>query len=490
MVLADTSSKTTTVFQLDVAVTALVFGVVLAILTGLVEVLRREPRIEPGPRTLDTPPQPPAVAALLTHTREVPGEAVAATLVDLAARDVVEIFDMGGGEPGVRVHAAGTEQLTPYEQRVLELVRRYADGSGVAPGRALALADDKAAAAWLREFRDEVRSEASSGGWVRRRYGREVVVLTALLLGGGLAVALWGFATATTVPEHSTIKVPQQTLRNGVTFAALAVGVLDLMLLGRLGASSAQRLTASGQMLAAKWIGVAAHLGDDEQLADAPPMAVAVWHRLLAYATAFGVAQGVQQALPLGPESPTRAWSSVTGRWRLVEVDYPQHWPPGWGSRPGEQLYAGVVKLIQSAVPVAVIVTLGRKLLEGGFFHDVHVPLWGYAIGAVIVGAFLLTMVSGAFQVVVGLAQMCAVFSPGRELAGRAIRVRPRKGAGTWVAIDDGTRDEIVAVVIRDPSQSVAQGDEVRLRVRALTGVVTSVAPLTQAVTPHANAPA
>jgi hypothetical protein len=219
-------------------------------------------------------------------------------------------------------------------------------------------------------------------------------------------------------------------------------------------------------------LGVAEHLRDDEQLAEAPPNAVAIWHRLLAYATAFGVAHRVQQLLPLGPESPTRAWSAESGRWRVVRVRYPDRWPPGWGCRPGELIKRALGVLLQVGIPCAVILTLGVKLLQADAFDGL--PFWGYAVAALVSVPFLLMGLFASIQFLVGVANLFALFGPLHEVSGRAIRVRPvAGGADHWVALDDGTREEVVAYKVRIPN-SISVGAYAHLRVRPITGEVKS----------------
>lgn len=478
VLLASTNSSTRTVFQLRVDEIGIALGLAFLLACAVVVYARRERPPEPGPSTLETPPQSPAVAALLTHTREVPGEAAAATLIDLAARGVLEITEMGGGTPGVRLTRRPLPELTAYEQRVIDLVREHVDASGVAPAAALAHTDEKKSAAWLKSLRNEVRTEARKAGWVRSRYGREVAALALLLVGAGAAVVIWAFATATTYNRYRPHPpVPQEGLRDALSLVALGLGVAALIAVGSLWASSAQRLTRTGRPIAAAWLGVAEHLRDDEQLADAPPNSVAVWHRLLAYATGFGVARRVQSQLPLGPESPTRAWSAESGRWRIVRVRYPKRWPPGWGTRPGELIKLGLTTLLQVGIPIAVIVGLGSKLLADGIMHDVHIPLWGYALAVVMVVPFLIAGVLAAVQLLVGIATLFALFGPPRVVTGRAIRVRPvgESAVTRWVAVDDGTKDEVRAYLVRVPN-TIRQDDHVRLTVRPVTGEVREVA--------------
>jgi hypothetical protein len=94
----------------------------------------RHPAVPPvGQRTLELGPESPAVANLLVHDFRATREAVSATVIDLAARRVLEIEQRGPGVYYVRLRPKPPEvPLTPYEKRVLEHLRRLAS-DGVCP---------------------------------------------------------------------------------------------------------------------------------------------------------------------------------------------------------------------------------------------------------------------------------------------------------------------------------------------------------------------
>ncbi len=491
MILATSSDQhRTVVFTLLTDEVAIAVGLLIAVAMALVLLARRERQPDAGPRTLDTPPQSPAVAGLLVHTRGVPGEAAAATLVDLAARGVSEIIDMGGGTPGVRLRNHPATPLTSYEQRIVDLVKQYADDDGVAPAAALTMPDEEAARRWSNTFAADVRSEARKNGWVRSRYGAEVRALLFVTVAAAFVIAIWGYVTADKFnPDTGHPAIAREDLRNALSFVAIVIGVLDVIGLVKLMSSSAQRLTRAGRPVASAWLGVAEHLRADEQLPAAPPGAVAIWHRLLAYATVFGVAHTVQEQLPLGPESPTVAWSDETGRWRRVQVRYPKVWPPGWGGRPGELIKRGLVILLQVGVPIAVIVSVGTRLIGAGVLDDLNVPWWVYAIAVAVIVPIFAIGLRALLWVLVGLGTLVAVFGRQRVVVGRAVRVRPISGSGEhWVALDDGSRDEVVAYQVRIP-HTIEQGDRVRLTVRPVTGEVRAVEVLNSSGTAYGPGP-
>ena len=78
-----------------VVVAAVVSALLWLAAACFVYALRTPPRPPTGPRTLDLGPEPPAVANLLVNDFSVTDEAVPATLLDLAARRVLEIEERG-----------------------------------------------------------------------------------------------------------------------------------------------------------------------------------------------------------------------------------------------------------------------------------------------------------------------------------------------------------------------------------------------------------
>ena len=100
----------------------------------------------PGPETQDLGEEPPAVANLLVNRCSVTGAAEAATLVDLAARRHLELFEAGPGHYVVRLRPDRPEDLTSYERQILGLVGSRATG-GSAPLEAILL-DDTQTEGW------------------------------------------------------------------------------------------------------------------------------------------------------------------------------------------------------------------------------------------------------------------------------------------------------------------------------------------------------
>ena len=115
---------------------ALAFGLWLLVFAAFAVATRaRSP--EPAPPTLDLPgDEPPAVVNMLTNGWAVGREAVPATLLDLAARKVLAIEELGPDNFVVRVGSRTPPPLTPYEEQVLRHVLGLEIG-GIVPCQAL-----------------------------------------------------------------------------------------------------------------------------------------------------------------------------------------------------------------------------------------------------------------------------------------------------------------------------------------------------------------
>jgi hypothetical protein len=264
-----------------------------------------------GPRTLDLGPEPPAVANVLVHGFRVTDEAVAATLIDLAARRFVEVEQRGPGVFYIRLRSARQEPLTPYERRVLSHLERLASG-GVVPAEALTTGPADVSSGWRREFESEVVADAQGRGLSRD------------------AVRGWMFLVRSALGALPALAAVL------LEVYAVAIGIVAAVgwIVGWIQARHPQRETPLGLEAASRWLGVRAELAANEVFARYSPLTVPLWDRLLAYGAALGVAHGASRPLPMGTESDTHAWSSYGGGWRPVRVRYPRLWPPGWGLDP------------------------------------------------------------------------------------------------------------------------------------------------------------
>jgi hypothetical protein len=420
--------------------------------TAAAWVARRPPEARAEPATMELGPEPPAIAALLCGEYEVRAETPPATLLDLAARDVIELDEVQPGETVCRVPTDPPATLTPFELQILSALRTKAI-DGVVPATALTTGTADASARWHRELAQLVVVDAQRRGltvdrWpkaVVRLVGAGVIVVVALIL---LSAQVGGDAE-----DHPVIA--------GVAAAAAVGGaVLIGAIAARMRRSLAQRPTPAGSAAESRWLGVRAHLTDNEQLAVLPPAAVKLYGRHLAYAAGFGLADHAVTALPFGEEDDHLAWSPQGGRWRRVRVRYPRVRPPGWGRHPALAVLLG---LIWGAVSVILVIQVGDAIGDGSILISavVAVPLlWsGWALSGAIPDLF-------GSRTVTGTVLRCRA---------RARMLSSRNEPKYWyyVAIDDGTHDRIAAYRVPEARyRSVRQGQTVTADVSPRLGYV------------------
>lgn len=342
------------------------------VLLGVLWALRRPRRAERGPETTELGAETPAIANLLAHRFNPTRDAVAATLVDLAARGMVEIEDRGIGTYYCRL-TGRAGNLTPYEQMMFDHLRSVAAG-GVVPAQALTTGPQDRSKAWWNEFRKRVVAHAQSGGLCADLWNR-ASQLTLFAVGLVLLV-LYGFATGFRDPEDVADSALLNAVVAGIALAAVALGATVK--------SKRQTSTEDGLRAASRWLGVKRALDESPSFELLPPSGVVVWERHLAYAAALGVAPRSIRALPMGAESDTEAWTASSGRWRKVHVKYPRL-RPGWGRHPALALAVGAagsyfgyrllklatgdlgadsawLKLFALALVAVALVALGRSL--------------------------------------------------------------------------------------------------------------------------------
>ena len=387
------------------AVAALAAGALWLLAAAVVFVRRRPAEPPVGARTLELGPEPPAVANFLVNDFRVTADSVAATLIDLAARNVVDVEQRGPGVFYVRLRSAPAEQLTTYEQRVLDHLRARAV-DGVVPAEALTTGPDQESARWKRRFVNEVVSDAQ-----RRGLSRDAVAgsaFTALTLAAAVpALLVWALS--------------------GVG-AGIVVLVAGVGILGWIRARHPQRETPEGLAAAARWLGVRAELAENEVFQTHSPLTVELWDRLLAYGAALGAAGGASGPLPLGTESDTDAWSAHSGRWRPVRIVYRRLWPPGWGLDPLIAIVAGIGAALAGAL---VLYWLGPGLVGAGFFGVLLIV----PCAAVLVGITLAVLAYADLRSTV-------------EVTGPILRLRAfgeEKRARYYLAVDDGESGRVLA---------------------------------------------
>jgi hypothetical protein len=459
------------------------FGIAAAVALGgwllllfLLAVASRARRPDPAPASMELGgDEPPAVAGMLTNGWEVGRETVPATLLDLAARKIVTIDAVGPERFVVRVPAAagsapGAGGLTPYEDQVLGHVRRLAAADGTVACEALTTGPEAEAANWWRTFEAAVRKDARDRKLSRGRWSGW---MTALLAVTALVPSVLVALAVVVVPDQkgSSSKSDSNPVAAFLGIAAVA----EFALLAIPGKMRAERDTASGRAAAARWLGLREYLHDDGTFADAPPAAVAVWDRYLAYGAAMGLAAGAVRALPLGSESERVAWSSYGGRWRVVKIEYPKRVPPGWGRHPALATAIGagglIVGLFAARIFLPPMVDLTSRLLDtiGKDGFD-PLDLVGVGLLAIPTVVTVVWLIRSALMLRASVPDLFAT----TQVEGVVLRIRPHEKQ-PYVAVDDGTRPKIKAWLVEPAvlyGAGLSQGSPVHATVSPRLGHV------------------
>jgi hypothetical protein len=415
-------------------------------------------RVPPGAETTDLGPETPAVANLLVHRFNPTRDAVPATLVDLAARGLVEIEDRGIGRYFCRL-TEKTALLEPYEARMLGHLRSVA-ADGVVPVEALTTGPQDRSKAWWNAFRKDVVAHAQSQGLCANLWsGRAKWALAAF---GLVLLLLYGVATGFRDSED----VADSPLLNAVILGGFAC----VMALAAVAKSTRQTSTDEGVLAGSRWLGVRRALDESPSFELLPPSGVVVWERHLAYAAALGVAPRSIRALPMGAESDTEAWTASSGDWRKVTVRYPR-FRPGWGRHP------------LHALAVGALGTWIAYLLLGiatGDVGDDEAWLKLFALG--VLGLAVLVLTRSLPQLLWGLIDLFVT----RDVSGAVLRARTRWGLFPYftqtnekenlrffVALDDGRSTTVNAYRVRPALySSLPQGVGASLTVTPNLGYV------------------
>lgn len=410
----------------------------------------------------------PAVAGFLVNRWEVGHEAVPATLLDLAARKVVDIDQVAPDRFICRVRTgAGTATLSDYERQVLDHVRGLAS-NGVVPCEALTTGPEEDSKGWWDRFRKAVVADARNQGLSRSRWSKGATIVLGVVATVPAILAATAFVLAPTDKSSSS-----SSKEDDPVVGALGLGFVAWMGLMAIPFSlRAERHTKEGRAAAARWLGLRDYLQDDEVFDQAPPAAVAIWDRYMAYGAAMGVAAGAVRALPLGAESDTEAWSSYGGKWHVVRVRYPSRLPPGWGSHPLKVAAKGLFIL---AVFGTFLRTLAGPLAEAiGDFLDKRPPddqrtvaLVVTAVAAVVLSVLAVVVVRSAVMFLMGVSDLFAK----RTVEGQVLRLR-----NGYLAVDDGSAPKVRAWRV-EPARlgPAARGAVVRATVTPRLGYVSKV---------------
>jgi hypothetical protein len=471
---------------------------------GLAHVVTRSRRPDPAPATEDLGSEPPAVVSLLVNRWEISEDAAESTLIDLAARDILELRQPGNDPVQTTVHIRDTSPagLNPYEQRVFDRVRALAKG-GVVPLTALTFRDSDEASAWSKRLTADVVADARSRGLSRRRFGRGVV--SALGIAALAAAIVEAIAVGTFLGrQHGS----------DTGHVAIWVGVVTFGVLSTIGARAhGERDTPAGREACARWLGVRAWLRAHEAFADLPPAAVTVWDRYLSYGAAVGATRMSSAVIDLGMGNRKRVWSSYAAptdttptettptdttptdttptettpaettpagsSWHRVRVHYPRFWPRYGKTAPrivGRAILAGVggvvlIRFWYGAVGT-VFSNVGRNTAAGGY-------------GSLVKGlGLLLGMVLLAYGIYAFVRTVIDLAAP-RTITGEVVwhqlwRTAQRNDQSVpmlhYLAIDDGTGDSTRAWALpNNVAHTCGTGDVVTAKVRPWSRRVLSI---------------
>jgi len=444
------------------AVTAAWFALLAAVLAA-----SRTPPVRPGIATGALGPESPAVVDLITGDWELCDEAASATLLDLAARRVVTIEEIGPELSLVRLGRDTPADLAPYEQLVLDHVRELATADGVVATGALA-EGARNLGGWWSAFTKAVVAEARAAGLSQRRWSgaqRTILVGAALLPAAAAGIAA---AVAFTDPDDG----PIGPFAGGglVVFALLSALVRRL---------DRERGTQAGAEAAGRWLGVREHLRG-ARFTEAPAAAVTIWGRPLAYAAALGVAGRAVAGLPVStPADDSRAWSDRGGLWHVVRVEYRGPGPWGrffWGYAPWHLLG----RLALAAIPAWGFTFILTILARGLLGVRVEPELVGVLGAALVVGVPLVSLVldAGGRSTVEGQVV---------RLRGKVRKQNERQTTyDYYVALDDGTSRTVHALgTAEDRWSGLVEGDVVRATVARRIGWIHGV----EVVTPSRMRP-
>jgi hypothetical protein len=450
LVLGSISPAHLALLSVAVTLTLLWLGAAAAI-----RVIRQPRRAPVGDTTLDLGPEPPAVVNLLVNNFRVTPEAVPATLLDLAARRLVDFEQAAPGSYSCRLRRDPPKaEISPYEFRILALLQSRAV-NGVVPTEALTTGRSEQAKGWWKGFRKEVASDAQQRG---------------------LSQDLWGRRTLGQLSLAALLPAPLFWAAFGEFAAGLAYVVGASAIIGSIISANRQRDTAAGLSAASRWLGVRSKLREDEVFPTLPPTAVATWERYMGYGAALGLAANAVRSVPMGAESDTRAWSAYGGHWHRVRVRY--RGIPGWGQPP---IMAMLLGLLCSLI--------GGGLLWLLFRFGVWAPTTGLTggglqvarlveVGLGIIGGLVLAI--GAFLLMSGAADLKA---PG-EVTGEVVRLRAfgdENHRRYYVGVDDGKAPSVRAWPVRhDVFVRLDQGDVVRVTVTPNLGHVRSIQAVAQ----------
>lgn len=310
---------------------------------------RRAPR--PSPPTPELRSEPPAVVNLLMHRGDVTSDAAKATVLDLAARRVLEL-EQPGNDPGqttIWVRDPNPRSLARFEQRVLDRVKAAA-GEERVPLAELSRRHAADGLRWGGQFRHEVKQHAKELGLVAKPLedlGNAMIFLIVFsgMLGCVAGTGAWGLFFGDLQGEPGFWPM---TAFIGI----LAVALVGLVL-GAFAIVDGYRETRTGLTAIAEWSGVEAWLRGHEAFADLPPAGVTVWDRYLAHGVALGANPLASDRIDLSIGREDLLWTVRDGRRQQIRVRYPRFFSR-YGRPPIMIIFWAVLRIAACAYAISI----------------------------------------------------------------------------------------------------------------------------------------
>jgi len=392
-------------------------------------VVGKRPLILSGPATDQLFDEPPAIVEFLVNGFRPGIPAVAATLVDLAARGILRVEPGGLDYVTVRV-ASPPAGLLPFEQLVYDTVVSHTRASAVSG-------------------RDLRRAFLEYGWW--SRFSRLVI---------DDAVSR-GLAT----PRSSRL-----TLRSTK---------FDLQ--------ARQIPTESGAAAAARWFGVQEHLEADGAWRARDASMVEEFGRRLAYATALGRTPWIWLHLfPGVARDATHAWSDHGRQWRQVKILRPRF---NHLTKPAKAL--GAYLPLTVAVFALTVVIFPWAIDRGGPALVLALVVAAVTVRSLLATGRIVADLLRPRQIrgVIIRVEPLRHDAPEGARTGRPRRWRSL-GDTSWVVIDRGRRS-LVRGIRFDPTTApeLRTGDHVRARVSPWTCWAYEVVPVRPASHARGSAP-
>lgn len=413
----------------------------------------------------------PAVVNALVHRGHVTGEALPATVLDLATRGWWRLEQIEPGEVLCRLPRVEPDDLLArHERRVVTLLHDRAVGRTV-PAGALTLGVEDEHTAWWERFEVEVQASGRDEGVFASLSPWQRLFVTV-----GIGFVLLALAAGLTIGSDAFRAV----------WFIVAVVIASALALVDITELTEVRFTRRGRAQRKWWRARANSLVDDHALMDVPPSGVAVWGRDLADAAALRRAPSATHGLPIGPDRTKSAWVRRGGMWQRVRLRYPRRFPPGWGRPPW---IAAAIGLTGVAVSTALLVLAARagRWHPAPPFSDDAARFLGDA-EPIIASVAAIALMLAAWEL--GSAVLDAVRGP-QTVVGTVVARRVRQGRrfNPWgdlvprcwyIAVDDGMSRTIRGwQVTHEQFVTVRRGDRVEVRVGRALGNVDEIQRLT-----------